>query len=128
MTILLGLRLARRDTRPAAYGLAGALTMAATLLLPVYLGYLDVWLRNPDLDLQTAWPADVAARIPLRVPLWPLAQGPAAVPDAALLVILVGAVTVFVTGRSAIGPGDRRAWRHGLLWATRSSTEPAAVA
>lgn len=107
LALLAGGRLLRRETRGAGRRLAGVLAVASLLLVPVYAGYVDVYLRNPALSAQTTWRHE-AFVIPFGG--LPLLVGPTVVPSVALLLIAIGAVL------EPRGWWSSRAWRAAAVW------------
>jgi hypothetical protein len=115
-------RLGRASTRVAGRRLATALALAALVLLPVYVGYADVALRNPGLARQSVYglrdagpggtpgPSLAFAVYAYVVGSWywyPISA-------IALATIVVG----FAAARQVATRRERVAWKHCAFWST----------
>jgi hypothetical protein len=114
-------RLTRASTRGAGLRLAITLALAAVVLLPVYVGYADVLLRNPNLSHQTVYgirdapSSSGGSRPSLAFSLYAYVVGSwywYPIPAVALATIVVG----FAAARRWATPSERAAWRHCALW------------
>ena len=120
-------RLRRRETRAAGWRLVRQLVVAGVLLAPVYAGYLDVVVRNPQLGSQSLYAARRAAGAPDvagdPLPLSLLAYGHVIgwwnrfpVAPVALALVAIGAASV-VVARARRAPDVLAAWRQCGYWA-----------
>ena len=93
-------RLRSPAMRPHGLAMIRALVVAGVLLLPIYAGYADVLLRNPDLAAQSVWTSRSAASDGgVTLPLWFLVVGHVvgwwmrfSVPLLAIAMVAVGAI------------------------------------
>jgi len=105
-------RLARPSTRQAGLRLLAALGLTVVVLSPLYLGYVDVRRREPNITQQSVWkswhefvPLPVGVldeHVPVSVPhlVWPL--------------VLAGVSLLAL--RRGHGRAPSRAWGHAALW------------
>ena len=118
-------RLRAPATRPQGLAMVGALAVAGVLLLPIYAGYADVVLRNPDLAAQSVWTSRTAASDGgVTLPLWFLVVGHVvgwwvrfSVPLLAMAIIAAGAI---------VGMRPRPAWLHCAFWVVAALLLPLA--
>ncbi len=120
LTIALA-RLARASTRKDGLRLVSALALAVVVLLPVYVGYADVVLRNPNLSRQSVYGGGAepssggGTRPSLAFSLYAYVVGSwywYPIPAVVLATIVVG----FAAVRRSATPPERAAWRHCAFW------------